>query len=87
MGVKVALAEDPLLPGDFGLYSRTSTIHEGPSLMADFIDWTLVKVSSWLACVTGDERYLRILSSTLFFFAMDTPVEVWSSWWSYRKNE
>ena len=54
VGVRVTLAEDPLLPGEFGLYSRTSTIHEGPSLMADIIDRTLVDVYSWLACVTGD---------------------------------
>ena len=54
VGVRVTLAEDPLLPGEFGLYSRTSTIHEGPSLMADLIDRALVNVSSWLACVTGD---------------------------------
>ena len=53
----------PLLPGDFGLYSRTSTIYEGPSLMADLID--RVNVSSWLACVTRDWRYLRILSSNI----------------------
>ena len=33
--------EDPLLPGEFGLYSRTSTIHEAPSLMADLINRTL----------------------------------------------
>ena len=35
VGVRVVLVEDPLLPGEFGLYSWTSTIHEGPSLMAD----------------------------------------------------
>ena len=46
VGVWVALVEDPLLPGEFGLYSRTSTIHEGPSLVADLIDRTLVNVSS-----------------------------------------
>ena len=63
-GVRVALVEDPLLPDEFELYSRTSAIHEGPSLMADLIDRTLVNVSSWLACVTEDWRYLRILSST-----------------------
>ena len=50
----IALVEDPLLPGEFGLCSRTSTIHEGPSLTADLIDRTLVNVSSWYVCVTGD---------------------------------
>ena len=54
VGVGVALVEDPLLPGEFGLYSRTSTIHESPSLMADLVDRTLGSVSSWLACGTGD---------------------------------
>ena len=33
VGMWVAPMDDPLLPGEFGLYSRTSTIHEGPSLM------------------------------------------------------
>ena len=55
--------EDPLLPGEFGLFSRTSTINEGLSLMAGLINRTMVNVS-WLACVTGDGRYLCILSST-----------------------
>ena len=54
VGAWVVLVEDPLLPGEFGLYSRTSTIHEGPSLMADLMDRTLVNVSSQLACVGGD---------------------------------
>ena len=54
VGVRVVLVEAPLLLGEFGLYFRTSTIHEGPSLMADLIDRTVVNVSSWLACVTGD---------------------------------
>ena len=46
VGVRVALVEDPLLPVELGYYSRPSTIHEGPSLMADLIDRTLVNVSS-----------------------------------------
>ena len=61
LGVWVVHVEDPLLPrvcspsGVFGLYSRTSTIHGGPSFMAeDLTDRTLVTVSAWLACVTGD---------------------------------
>ena len=54
VGVKVALVEDPLLPGELGFYTRTSTIDEGPSLMADVIDRTSVDVSAWLACVAGD---------------------------------
>ena len=54
VGVWAVLVEDPLFPGEFGLYSRTSTIHEGPSLMANLIDRTLVNVSSWLACVTPE---------------------------------
>ena len=29
--------------------------------MADLVDRTLVSVSSWLACVVGDSRNLRIL--------------------------
>ena len=52
--MKVALVEDPLLPGELGFYTRTSTIDEGPSLMADVIDRTSVDVSAWLACVAGD---------------------------------
>ena len=40
--------------GEFGLYYRMPTIHEGQLLMADLIDWTLVNVSSWLAGVTAD---------------------------------
>ena len=48
VGVWVALVEDPLLPGEFGLYSRTWTIHEGPSLMADLMNRTLVNVSSFM---------------------------------------
>ena len=62
VGVRVALVEDPLLPGEVGFHSRTSTIDEGPSLMADLIARTLVNVSSWLACVTGGWRHVRIVS-------------------------
>ena len=54
--------------GEFGLYYRMPTIHEGQLLMADLIDWTLVNVSSWLAGVTADWRYLPILSSTYIQF-------------------
>ena len=56
VGVRDVLVEDPLLPGEFGWYSRTLTIREGPSLMADLTDRTHVayNVLSWLACVTGD---------------------------------
>ena len=35
--------------------------------MADLTDRTLVNVSSWLACVTGDLLSLRILCSTLSY--------------------
>ena len=67
VGVRVALVEDPLLPGEVGFHSRTSTIDEGPSLMADLTARTLVNVSSWLACVC-DRRLTTctycILSST-----------------------
>ena len=44
--VWLILVETPLLPGEVGLYSRPSTIHDGPSLMADLIERTLVNVSS-----------------------------------------
>ena len=37
--------------------------HEHPFLIADLIDPALVNVSSWLARVIGDRRYLRTLSS------------------------
>ena len=73
VGVRVAFVEDPLLPGEFGLSSRTSTIHEGPSLMVDFVDWTLVNVSSWLECVTGVWLNLRVLSSTHLIIYISTP--------------
>ena len=58
VGVWVVLVADSFLLGEIGLYSRTPTIHEGPSLMADLTDRTLVNVSSWLACVTGDGIYV-----------------------------
>ena len=62
----------PFAPsGVLGLYPRTSTIREGPSLMAGLVGWTFVNVSSWLACVTGDWRYLRTLSSTAIHETID----------------
>ena len=62
--------------------------------MADLTDRTLVNVSSWLACVTGDGRYLRILSSTyalLYYFRCELSLQsFWTSvlpfWWIYIRS-
>ena len=54
--------------------------------MADLID--RVNVSSWLACVTRDWRYLRILSSNIIrVFAIYQILLGWKAYKQYYETD
>ena len=76
VGVGVVLVEDPF----WSLVNSGCIPERQPFIKVhhwwQILDRTVGNVSSWLACVTGDWRYLRVLSSTFGYFIY---VEVYTS--------